>query len=79
LAFSLKQVNQDELKTREFEYSEQDAVAQQVAPQGLFSTMVKGLDLFKHVFLFRAGVMHRERLTPTVKKWMGRWLAWQRS
>jgi haloalkane dehalogenase len=30
--------------------------------------MVKGLDLFKHVFLFRAGVMHRERLTPTVKK-----------
>ena len=22
---------------------------------------------------------HRTRLTPTVKKWMGRWLAWQRS
>jgi hypothetical protein len=49
LAFSLKQVNQDELKTREFEYSEQDAVAQQVAPQGLFSTMVKGLDLSRLV------------------------------
>jgi haloalkane dehalogenase len=30
--------------------------------------MVKGLDLFKRAFLFRAGVMHRERLTPTVKR-----------
>jgi pimeloyl-ACP methyl ester carboxylesterase len=30
--------------------------------------MVKGLDLFKRVFLFRAGVVHRERLTPTLKR-----------
>jgi haloalkane dehalogenase len=30
--------------------------------------MVKGLDLFKRVFLFRAGVVHRERLTPEVKR-----------
>jgi pimeloyl-ACP methyl ester carboxylesterase len=30
--------------------------------------MVKGLDLFKRVFLFRAGVVHRERLTPEVKE-----------
>jgi pimeloyl-ACP methyl ester carboxylesterase len=30
--------------------------------------MVKRLDLFKRVFLFRAGVVHRERLTPTVKR-----------
>lgn len=30
--------------------------------------MVKGLDLFKRVFLFRAGVVHRERLTPSVKQ-----------
>jgi haloalkane dehalogenase len=30
--------------------------------------MVKGLDLFKRVFLFRAGVVHRERLTPTVRR-----------
>jgi pimeloyl-ACP methyl ester carboxylesterase len=29
--------------------------------------MVKGLDLFKRVFLFRAGVVHHERLTPVVK------------
>jgi pimeloyl-ACP methyl ester carboxylesterase len=29
--------------------------------------MVKGLDLFKRVFLFRAGVVHRERLTPEIK------------
>jgi pimeloyl-ACP methyl ester carboxylesterase len=29
--------------------------------------MVKGLDLFKRVFLFRAGVVHRDRLTPDVK------------
>jgi pimeloyl-ACP methyl ester carboxylesterase len=30
--------------------------------------MVKGLDLFKRVFLFRAGVIHRDRLTPAVKQ-----------
>jgi haloalkane dehalogenase len=30
--------------------------------------MVKGLDLFKRVFLFRAGVVHRERLTPEIKE-----------
>jgi pimeloyl-ACP methyl ester carboxylesterase len=44
------------------------------APLKLFRTpgvgelMVKRLDLFKRVFLFRAGVVHRERLTPTVKR-----------
>ncbi len=30
--------------------------------------MVKGLDLFKRVFLFRAGVVHRDRLTADVKR-----------
>jgi pimeloyl-ACP methyl ester carboxylesterase len=30
--------------------------------------MVKGLDLFKRVFLFRAGVVHRERITADVKR-----------
>jgi pimeloyl-ACP methyl ester carboxylesterase len=35
---------------------------------GLGELMVKRLDLFKRVFLFRAGVVHRERLTPTVKR-----------
>jgi haloalkane dehalogenase len=30
--------------------------------------MVKGLDLFKRVFLFRAGVVHPERLTSEVKR-----------
>jgi pimeloyl-ACP methyl ester carboxylesterase len=30
--------------------------------------MVKGLDLFKKVFLFRAGVVHHERLTDEVKR-----------
>jgi haloalkane dehalogenase len=30
--------------------------------------MVKGLDLFKRVFLFRAGVVHRDRLTPEVRR-----------
>ena len=34
---------------------------------GVGEVMVKGLDLFKRVFLFRAGVVHRERLTPEVK------------
>jgi haloalkane dehalogenase len=35
---------------------------------GVGELMVKRLDLFKRVFLFRAGVVHRERLTPTVKR-----------
>ena len=30
--------------------------------------MVKGLNLFTRVFLFRAGVVHHERLTPEVKE-----------
>jgi pimeloyl-ACP methyl ester carboxylesterase len=30
--------------------------------------MVKGLDLFKRVFLFRAGVVHRDRLTQGVRR-----------
>jgi haloalkane dehalogenase len=30
--------------------------------------LVKGLDAFKRGFLFGQGVMHRERLTPTVKR-----------
>jgi pimeloyl-ACP methyl ester carboxylesterase len=35
---------------------------------GVGEVMVKGLDLFKRVFLFRAGVVHHERLTPEVKE-----------
>ena len=30
--------------------------------------LVKGLDAFKRGFLFRQGVVHRERLTPTVRR-----------
>jgi pimeloyl-ACP methyl ester carboxylesterase len=35
---------------------------------GVGEVMVKGLDLFKRVFLFRAGVVHRDRLTADVKR-----------
>ncbi len=35
---------------------------------GVGEVMVKGLDLFKHVFLFRAGIEKRDRLTDTVKQ-----------
>jgi haloalkane dehalogenase len=35
---------------------------------GVGEIMVKGLDLFKKVFLFRAGVVHHERLTDQVKQ-----------
>jgi haloalkane dehalogenase len=35
---------------------------------GAGEVMVKGLDLFKRVFLFRAGVVHRARLTNQVKQ-----------
>jgi hypothetical protein len=49
IGFSLKRYEQDELKTREFEYSMQAAVAREAAPQGLFSTFVNGLDLSKAI------------------------------
>lgn len=45
VGFSLKRIEQDELKERDFEMSEQSAVTRTAAPQGLFSTMVNGLDL----------------------------------
>jgi hypothetical protein len=45
VAFSLKYMEQVEDKERVFEYSMQSAVAREAAPQGLFSTVVKGLDL----------------------------------
>jgi pimeloyl-ACP methyl ester carboxylesterase len=35
---------------------------------GVGEVMVKGLGLFHRVFLFRAGVVHRERLTAEVKR-----------
>jgi hypothetical protein len=49
VAFSLKYMHQEELKTREFEYSMQAAVARDAAPQGMFSTIVEGLDLDKAI------------------------------
>jgi len=35
---------------------------------GVGEVMVKGLGLFHRVFLFRVGVVHRERFTPEVKR-----------
>ncbi|MEX2447348.1 MAG: alpha/beta fold hydrolase [Solirubrobacterales bacterium] len=35
---------------------------------GVGEVLVKGLDAFKRGFLFKEGVRHRERLTPTVKR-----------
>jgi haloalkane dehalogenase len=35
---------------------------------GVGEILVKGLDAFKRGFLFGQGVMHRDRLTPTVKR-----------
>lgn len=49
VAFSLKFYRQEELKTRTFEYSMQAAVAQEIAPQGLFSTVVDGFDLDRFI------------------------------
>lgn len=45
LSFTLKSLHQEELKTREFEFTEQASEIQEVAPQGMFSTMVNGVDL----------------------------------
>jgi haloalkane dehalogenase len=35
--------------------------------KGVGETMVKGLHMFVRGFLFRAGIKHRDRLTPDVK------------
>jgi pimeloyl-ACP methyl ester carboxylesterase len=35
---------------------------------GVGEVLVKGLDAFKRGFLFQQGVVHRDRLTPTVKR-----------
>ncbi|WP_370942047.1 hypothetical protein AB5J62_23360 [Amycolatopsis sp. cg5] len=45
VGFSLKHYRQEELKERDFEYSMQSAVKRDAAPQGLFSTLVDGMDL----------------------------------
>lgn len=45
VAFSLKYFDVVEDKERIFEYAMQSAVAREAAPQGLFSTIVQGLDL----------------------------------
>jgi hypothetical protein len=45
VAFSLKKLEQVEDKERVFEYGMQAAEAREAAPQGLFSTIVEGLDL----------------------------------
>lgn len=49
VGFSLKRIEQDELKARDFDYSEESAVVRPAAPQGLFSTLVAGLDLKRAV------------------------------
>lgn len=49
VGFSLKQINQEELKERSFDYSEESAVVRTAAPQGLFSTFVSGLDLSRAI------------------------------
>ena len=49
IGFSLKMYQQEELKTRSFEYSMQAAVARTAAPQGLFSTIVNGMDLSRAI------------------------------
>jgi hypothetical protein len=49
LAFSLKFYRQEELKTRTFEYSMRQAVERHACPQGLFSTLVEGLDLSRAI------------------------------
>jgi pimeloyl-ACP methyl ester carboxylesterase len=36
--------------------------------RGIGEVLVKGLDAFKRGFLFGQGTVHRERLTPTVKR-----------
>jgi hypothetical protein len=66
LAFSLKYYRQEELKTREFEYSMRAAVARDFAPQGLVSTMVAGLDLDRLTTTVSADDDFFKRLVATV-------------
>ena len=49
LGFTLRKLEAEELKQRDYEYSMQAAVSRTAAPQGLFSTMVGGLDLSRAI------------------------------
>ncbi len=65
-AFSLKSYRQEELKTRVFEYSMQTAVVRQAAPQGLFSTITKGLNLGRSILEVNLDDEFFKRLIATV-------------
>jgi len=66
VAFSLKFYRQEELKRREFDYSMQAAVAREIAPQGLFSTIVTGLDLDRAIKEVNLDDEFFKRLVSTV-------------
>ncbi|QJP16072.1 hypothetical protein G3545_21965 [Starkeya sp. ORNL1] len=66
VGFTLRKYHQEELKTREFEYSMQAAVAREAAPQGLFSTMSQGLDLGRAIKRVRLDDDFFKRINATV-------------
>ena len=66
IGFSLKYYHQEELKVREFEYSEQAAVAQNVAPQGLFTTTIAGVNLSRAIKEVNLDSDFFKRLVTTV-------------
>jgi hypothetical protein len=66
IGFSLKYYHQEELKTREFEYSMQAAVARDAAPNGMFSTIVHGLDLDRSIKSVSLDSDFMRRLVATV-------------
>lgn len=66
VGFSLKYYHQEELKTRTFEYAMQAAVARQAAPQGLFSTIVEGLNLDRAIKEINLDDDFFKRLVATV-------------
>ncbi len=53
VALSLKFYRQEELKTRVFEYSMQAAEERSAAPQGLFTTVIEGVDLTDRIINVR--------------------------
>jgi hypothetical protein len=66
IAFSLKYIDQVEDKERIFEYSMQAAEKRTAAPQGMFSTIVQGLDLRKAIIEVSLDDEFFKRLVSTV-------------
>ena len=66
IGLSLKTFQQDELKIRRFDYTLQAAILQEANPNGMFSAIVDGYNLDKHIFIVDMDDPFFDRIISTV-------------